>query len=229
MQLIIPGMSVILAIETSTPAGEVALAQDGQLLFYVDFRSERNHNSALFPALQEALAHPAAAELGRILVGTGPGSYNGCRIAIAAAQGIATVRGAMVTGLSSFYGLEGRDSDGVACICGDARRAEFYTQRFENGALAPEPTLHQKEAFLSQLEKDRADGIPILSTDEPARLDFAGPITFGTPSARALIRSWLALPPSEATRLQQIAPEPAYLRPPHITKAKPRARSQFRA
>ena len=76
---------ITLAIETSTTRGSIALTRDGEVLLEQSFASERSHNSQIFAPLGEAL-ELAIPEL--IAVGTGPGSYTGARIGIAAGIGI---------------------------------------------------------------------------------------------------------------------------------------------
>ena len=53
------------------------------------FQSDRNHNAMLFEPLSDLLANGGANEVGLVLVGSGPGSYSGTRVGIAAAQGVA--------------------------------------------------------------------------------------------------------------------------------------------
>ena len=78
-------MNVLLAIETSTPLATVALVRGHDILFESSFSAERSHNSRVFGPLQSAL------DAGRpdvIAVGTGPGSYSGIRVGLAAAVGL---------------------------------------------------------------------------------------------------------------------------------------------
>ena len=75
----------ILAIETSTNVGSIAVLRDGDCVFSKTFTSERSHNSQIFAPLGEALEITTP---GLIAVGTGPGSYTGARIGIAVGIGI---------------------------------------------------------------------------------------------------------------------------------------------
>ena len=89
---------ITLAIETSTTQGSVALMRDGECLLERAFASERSHNSQIFAPLQEAL-ELATPDL--IAVGTGPGSYTGARIGIAAGIGISLTHSASLIGIPS--------------------------------------------------------------------------------------------------------------------------------
>ena len=83
---------ITLALETSTPRGGVAVFQDGELVFSESFTADRSHSSGLFAVIERALA--GKERPGQIVVGLGPGSYAGVRIAIAAGIGISVATGA---------------------------------------------------------------------------------------------------------------------------------------
>ena len=68
----------ILAIESSTSRGSLALWRDGRLVAVEEFQSERAHNSVLFGPLEAVLRQAEALDL--IVCGTGPGSYSGVRV-----------------------------------------------------------------------------------------------------------------------------------------------------
>ena len=77
--------ATLLALDLSTAHGSIAVVRGDDVLFQSSFQSERSHNAQVFAPLREALA--AAGEgLTGIVIGNGPGSYTGVRIAIAAAQ-----------------------------------------------------------------------------------------------------------------------------------------------
>ncbi|MCX6855188.1 MAG: tRNA (adenosine(37)-N6)-threonylcarbamoyltransferase complex dimerization subunit type 1 TsaB, partial [Verrucomicrobia bacterium] len=88
----------VLALDLSSPRGVVAVVRGDAVLFESSFQSERSHNAQVFPPLREALEIIGDGKA-VIAVGTGPGSYTGVRISIAAVQGIALSRGWPVVGL----------------------------------------------------------------------------------------------------------------------------------
>ncbi|MCX6978808.1 MAG: tRNA (adenosine(37)-N6)-threonylcarbamoyltransferase complex dimerization subunit type 1 TsaB, partial [Verrucomicrobia bacterium] len=94
----------ILAIETSTNHGSVAVLSNGQPIFFERFPADRRTSTVLFTVLERALA--LCQTLEQVAVGLGPGSYAGVRIAIAAALGIELGRGPLVIGISSVSTLE---------------------------------------------------------------------------------------------------------------------------
>src|SRR5829696_5489793 len=94
----------ILAIDTSSPHGSVALLVDGALIFEEEFTADRTTSASLFAVLTRAREH--APQVDQIAVGLGPGSYAGIRIAIAGAMGIGIVHGARLVGLPSVAALQ---------------------------------------------------------------------------------------------------------------------------
>lgn len=81
----------VVAIETSGRLGSVAVAVGGTVAARRFLTERAGHASALIPAVREALAE-AGADLERVrgvVVGSGPGSFTGVRIAGAAAKGLA--------------------------------------------------------------------------------------------------------------------------------------------
>ena len=196
---------ITLAIDTSTTHGSVALLVDGELRLDEMFTSDRNHSASLFPILERARALVAGVD--QVVVGLGPGSFAGVRIAIAAAIGLEMGLGARLVGIPSVAALETGATDYVAI--GDARRDTFYFTRVEDGVCV--------------------DG-PRLLTDAELRAAIDGPV-FTCVALPAFPSAQIALP--SAARLARLAEagrgivatddlEPIYLREPHITQPKVR-------
>ena len=197
----------ILALETSQPHASLCLSRNGETVFTASWEAERNHDAYLFPALQKALAYPEAAELHTLLVGAGPGSYGGVRVALAAAVGVATVRGGRVVAFGSW---EPFVAPGLSMIS-DARR-NGWTVRRPDGCIE-----------VISAEEARALPAPVASVESPEVLAAAG-ITVQQagiiPTAEALVRAWLALSAEQRETLAAKPAEPIYVRPPHIVPAK---------
>jgi tRNA A37 threonylcarbamoyladenosine modification protein TsaB len=68
----------VLALETSTPCGSVALHASGELIFEERFTSDRSHSATLFVALEKARAKADRFE--RIAVGLGPDHMRVCAL-----------------------------------------------------------------------------------------------------------------------------------------------------
>jgi len=80
---------MILAFDTSTAVCTAALFDGGQCIARKDEQIGRGHAERLVPMIAELLEGRAADE---IIVGVGPGSFTGIRVAIAAAHGLASCR-----------------------------------------------------------------------------------------------------------------------------------------
>lgn len=212
-------MPNILAIETSLPAASIALQIGESSILTETFESHRQQNQLLFAPLQSLLDQiPEGQNLDLIIIGTGPGSYSGSRISIAAAQGVAIVHGCPVVGMSSFLGtqFDTHGSDSIAV--GDARRGAFFIANIPAGEIPTEPRLMDREAF----DKELGDSTSNVFTLEPGMLFADGSeIQLGTPTASLHISSWLKLSEANKQTLLTTQPSPAYLRAPFITKAKP--------
>ncbi len=202
---------MILALECSQPAASLCLTDaQGRIHYSTAWHAERNHDAYLFPALQEAMNTLGSTGLSHILVGSGPGSYGGVRVALAAAVGIATVTGARTVAVPSWDALAAA-AGADACIISDARRGGW--------------TLRRPDGRIEVLGTDelQAVGARLFSIEPAAELAARGlRVEAGglLPRAEGLVQTWLALTPDRQQELAARVPEPIYVRPPHITAAK---------
>jgi tRNA threonylcarbamoyladenosine biosynthesis protein TsaB len=123
-------MGPLLAIDAATSHGGVALDNDGVLLAEIAISNTARHSELLLPAVEFALRAGGLtrAELGGVVVGAGPGSFTGVRIAAATARGIAAALEIPLLAYSSLMALAAsaaRDDEPV-CAMFDARRGEVY-------------------------------------------------------------------------------------------------------
>jgi tRNA threonylcarbamoyl adenosine modification protein YeaZ len=193
-----------LALETSTSRGGVALFREGRLLFSESFTADRSHSSELLGVIERALAGQPKPE--RIVVGLGPGSYAGVRIAIAAAIGISVATGAEAVGVPSIVGLD----DGEYAAVGDARRGGYWVARVREGEIVDGPEILTREG----IEERLAGGGTVYSSEE---LGFAG-VALRFPDVERIGR--LGFEGRGVCARGTL--EPMYLREPHITKPKER-------
>ena len=213
-----------LVLETSTPHASVArVAPDGGLEVR-GFWSDRSHNAMLFEPLNELLQEGGRKEIGLVLVGSGPGSYSGTRVGIAAAQGIALANGCPAVTVPSILAVPSAEG-GMRCMAiGDARRGSYWTAMMDNHCLSSEPTLCDAEELASLVTGAISNDIAVVSLEETGRFPLPAELGISvrieTPDAALLWRVWLET--SEETRRQWAAsiPQPLYLKPPHITPGK---------
>jgi len=125
---------MILAFDTSTAACTAALFDGaGTCVARRDEIIGRGHSERLVPMLAE-LMNGRKAE--RILVGTGPGSFTGIRVGIAAAHGLAIGWDAELFGLSSLALLAaGAAAEGEVAAAVAGGHGELFVQTFD--AMTP--------------------------------------------------------------------------------------------
>ena len=179
----------------------MALVCDQQVMQEVFVDTPRGRGGALFSALQKILSETAGIK--RVIVGIGPGSYNGIRSAIAVAWGISFAREIPLVGISSLLGLD----EGSYCAVGDARRGQYFFARVSDGKFVAEPELLQKSQLLAAVQQ-RPD-LPILA---PAPIEFLQYVIVRTPNAARLARLAVDWEPN--------CPQPMYLKAAHITAPK---------
>lgn len=118
-----------LAIETATPFGSVAVGRDEHVLAEVGLGEQTGHADAMVPALDAvlALAGLDRGDIGEVVVGAGPGSFTGVRVAGATAKGLVATLDVPLVAYSSLLALAaGVPSDRPVCALFDARRGEVY-------------------------------------------------------------------------------------------------------
>ncbi len=122
-----------LALETSGPVGSVAVTRGAEALATRTMERRAAHASQLVPAIAEVLEEAGAQppDLDAIVVGEGPGSFTGVRVAGATAKGLAHALGLPLWAVSSLAAAAlGGMGDGtrptVRYVLFDARGDRVY-------------------------------------------------------------------------------------------------------
>ena len=130
---------IVLGLDTATPRTAVALElADGDAREAVhdpEPGDRPGHATRLLPLAAGLLRESGLsfADVGRIAVGLGPGTFTGLRIGVATARALAQASGAPLAGVSSLQALaEPIDAPAVLAVL-DARRGEAFVAGFEGG------------------------------------------------------------------------------------------------
>ena len=156
-------MNLLLSIDTAGSRCSVALSdlESGEIFARAEPDIGRGHAELLMGLVDEILATAGAsyADIGKIAVVVGPGSFTGLRVGVAAAKGLALALGIPAVGISSLESLaEPHWQAGLPVLAiTDAKRGEVYAALFGPGgtglcapeALAPENLAAFVEAYAS--------------------------------------------------------------------------------
>ncbi|ADV81775.1 peptidase M22 glycoprotease [Terriglobus saanensis SP1PR4] len=132
----------MLAVDTCGAEGGVAVARDGEVVARRSLPG-RETQERLMTAVQECLAEAGirATELNFLAVMTGPGSFTGVRIGVAAVKGLAEGLGIPVVGVSRLNLMTRLAGEGAVAWL-DAGRGDVYA----GGSGLPEAMFSRAEA-----------------------------------------------------------------------------------
>lgn len=211
---------MVLAIETSVETGSVALVSPSGVVLERSFFAGRKPSSTLWPALAEVMAE--ASELTAVVVGTGPGSYNGTRVGIAAGQGISLIKNCPTVGLSSFEGVPLKTE--AALAIGDARRKSYSAQPLTAGRVAGQFALLSAVELVQVIESSLGAGQEVFCFEDVDRFPLPEPLCERVQQkfsqAGLLGKAYWDRSEAERFLLTEQVLQPRYLRDPHITVGK---------
>ena len=147
----------VLSFDTSNQALSVALLDGEELLAEQTLAVKKNHSISLMSVIDFLTDQVGwkPADLERIVVAEGPGSYTGLRVAVATAKTLAYTLGIDLVGVSSLLALCPQQKGLVVPLI-DARRNTVYVGFYENGR-AIKPERHADFSEVLDLLKDQAD------------------------------------------------------------------------
>ncbi len=218
----------LLAIDTSGPVCGVAVMKDGAIVYEASAVNRMTHSVNLLPMIDTACqsAGLTAAELDRIAVVSGPGSFTGVRIGVSTVKGLAHAHNTPCVAVDALETMAAGAGafDGIICPIQDARAGQVYGAAFRSGAARPlrlmADTPIKLEAYVEAIRGfgERflflGDGMPVHRERLTQLLGdaavFAQPqLSFLRPAAVAYLASL-----SEET-VDYLALEPLYLRAPN--------------
>jgi tRNA threonylcarbamoyladenosine biosynthesis protein TsaB len=127
---------IILAVDTTTPSGSVALLRDGDLLGEFNLESASTHSSRLLGSV-DLLVRANNLDIQGVdayAVAAGPGSFTGIRIGLSAVKSLAFASGKIVAPVSTLEALALKIAIPpvrLACPVLDAKKGEIYAALFE--------------------------------------------------------------------------------------------------
>jgi len=220
---------VELAIDTSSSTASIALSHKGKILSELTWQSTQEHTVELTPNLACLLkqAKVAPESLEAIIVAKGPGSFNGLRVGISVAKGMALSLEIPLLGVSTLEAESYPFSYTGLPICPilKASRGEIATALYQ-----------WQNDDLSRLREEHLTTLPALCLEISGKTLFCGEIDDMTDEIRQRLGE-LAIIPPRAARLPRAgfvaalgwlrlnrgerdnpaALQPLYLRPPQIT------------
>jgi len=117
-----------LAVNTATKVLSLALVEGGEVLHFFETPETRDQGNTLLGHIQSGLKknNIGYPDLDVLAVVTGPGSFTGIRIGLAAMRGISLAADKPLIGLSSFDMFAVPDSEAVNIIAVESWREELY-------------------------------------------------------------------------------------------------------
>jgi tRNA threonylcarbamoyladenosine biosynthesis protein TsaB len=130
---------LILSLDTSSPAGSVAILRDETTVGVISTRAEENYSSRIFRHLEFLLGDLTLKleEFDLFAVSAGPGSFTGLRVGLTAAKGWAEVYRKPVVGVSALEAVafQARAGSAVLVPTLDARRGQIYFGVYRTSAV----------------------------------------------------------------------------------------------
>lgn len=184
-----------LAIDTSGKR-LVVLAGKGEEVRLIDADAALQHSVLLFPKIEEVLIslHLTPQECDFFACVTGPGSFTGIRIGIAAVKGLCMAAGKPALPVTSFEALAYAEKKGRIIALVDAGHDFYYACGYENGTKAVPPQYLPRSA----VEEYISQGFEAVSS-EPLRI----PTRILSPAAGLLVaaREKRCVPPEQLEAL----------------------------
>lgn len=186
----------------------------------------RGHAEALVPMIERTMADTGIefAQLDRIAVTTGPGSFTGLRVGIATARGLGLALGIPVTGVVTLDALArdfvdaNPDSPKPFAILLDARRGQLYIRNYDtDGIASDDPSVCDVADAADRIVSTDCllvgPGSGLLVANAPDGFAHGGivPLPFADGPSAVNVAKAAALTPPPAR-----PPSPLYLRPADV-------------
>lgn len=191
---------LILALDTSSSAGSVAILRDEEVLGAGSLSAEEPHSSSLFLGLDSLLRELCLSlkSFDLFAVIAGPGSFTGLRVGLTAVKGLAEVYNKPIAAISALEAIaaQSKSSAHVLAPALDARRSQLYFAFYRRAGkptasdgleLEGEEFLATQEEFIAALQSRAKDSDLTIVTPDPAMISSAASPS-DTPSSTPLHR-----------------------------------------
>lgn len=121
-------MSLVLALDTTSETGSLALVSGSRVLEEVALQAPGGFSPILFQEIERLLVR-VRIELSAIegfAAAAGPGSFTGIRVGLAAVKGLAEAMGRKAAGVSNLEALAALGSRDLRAVVINAQRGEVY-------------------------------------------------------------------------------------------------------
>jgi tRNA threonylcarbamoyladenosine biosynthesis protein TsaB len=124
----------LLAIDTTSEFGSLALIEDDQVVEEISLRAPDGFSPVIFGAIQDVLQHHGwpLSSINSFAGAAGPGSFTGVRVCLTAVKGLAESTGKPAIAVSNLQALAAHATGNVRAVWIDARRGEVYGGVFDS-------------------------------------------------------------------------------------------------
>lgn len=220
---------MILAVETSAKTASVCLMHDGINHGLSFINRKLTHSETLMPMINDLLANTKLgfSDIEYFAVSTGPGSFTGLRIGVAAIKGLAYALDKPCVAVSTLETMKYNASytDCIICAVMDARCNQVYNALFENDHRLTEDRAVKIDELQGELQRyDKK----IILVGDGAELCFESMknelknVSLANENVRYQTAYGVAMKASEKIKNGEIIPAkdlmPFYLRPPQAER-----------
>jgi len=134
-------MPLILALDTTGEYGSLALLRDAEIVEQVALHSPEGYSQILYGALRDLFARHGIepADVDCFAAASGPGSFTGVRVGLAAVKGFAEALGKPAVGVSNLEALARCGTAPLRAAVIDARRDQVYAAVYNDQARIVRP------------------------------------------------------------------------------------------
>ena len=159
----------MLAIDTTSESGSIALAEGDRVLEEVAMHSPDGFAHVMFPEIEALLARHnlKITDIEGFAAAAGPGSFTGVRVGLTAAKGLAEATGRKVVAVSNLQAVASFGTHALRAPVIDARRGDIFGAVYDADLrLVADEVVMRYEDFLRTLPQGDLEVI----TDAPKLL-----------------------------------------------------------